>query len=222
MSGGRRNIDLAQLREAVAGPRNDTREWVKLATVIEVGIDAEGMFADVLLEPEGVEDTVRVGSIYAGNGFGFYAPLAVDDQVLVAFPDGDSNVGGWVISRAWSTADPPPVPLQAGDEDPSSNVVLWVAPDKHLTLKVTGSGNINLQADAGKVCVGDVVDASGTEPIAKGTTLKTWMAAVRSWLLVHTHIGVMAGPGVTGVFNPATGGQPPATPEVEAAKGRVR
>lgn len=50
--------------------------------------------ARVRIQPEGIESNwLPVGSDFIGNGFGMVAPLGVDDQVQVLWPEGGNNQG---------------------------------------------------------------------------------------------------------------------------------
>src|SRR5216683_3334457 len=105
---GRASIDLSKLSAAAARPGIDTRIWLTLAVVKELGYDsAEGIFADVQFQPSGEIETCFVGSAYSGGQFGMYCPLRVGDTVLVAVPSGDPNNGPIIISRQWDASDPP-------------------------------------------------------------------------------------------------------------------
>jgi hypothetical protein len=103
-----------------------------------------GIFVDVALAPFGDEETVRFSAPYAGGGFGFYAPLETDDEVLVVFPSGDPNEGGIVVSRLWSAADPPPTEAGSGEEA-SSNVALRTKTGRKLIIR---SNNENIEVVA--------------------------------------------------------------------------
>ena len=112
----RTSIDAGRLAAAMQRPGIDPREWVTRARVMELGYDAEnGLFADVQFLPGGEIETCLIGTGYAGNGFGAYAPLKIGDIVLVAIPQGDPGEGPVVFSRIWTAADKPPPELAQGD-----------------------------------------------------------------------------------------------------------
>ncbi len=157
----RTGIDPTRLAEAMTRPGMDSRSWVSLAVVTDFSVDATyGVYADIVLVPDGDEYTARVGPIYAGNGFGLYAPLKVDDEVLVVCPSGHPDDGWVIVARMWSAADKPPtVP-----DDQVEDVLLKVEADKTLRLVVAGTGNVVIQVDNGKVALGD--EAVLTDPLA--------------------------------------------------------
>ena len=156
-------LDVQRLGQALARPGMDTRNWVVLASVVRFFFDPDhGPFCDVLILPDGNEETVRVGALYAGPGFGFYVPLAPDDEVLVCFPSGDPNHGGVIVSRAWSASDPPPAPANNNQAD----LLLYVEKDKTLRIQTQGSGNIVVAPESGKVLLGA---ETGTQPVARKT-----------------------------------------------------
>lgn len=165
-----RRIDTGRLRNLVSGPGVDTRYLLTLAVVDKVVVDPqEGVFCDIALLPFEQPETARLGVPYAGNGFGFYFPVEVDDVVLVAVPDGDFGSGAVIISRMWSAADPPLAEAQGaadtdsgpGQYEGSPNVTLRAKAGAHtkiivssganVTIQVEGNGTINLNAASGDI-----------------------------------------------------------------------
>jgi hypothetical protein len=145
-------IDLGRLASAVSRPGIDPRVWVSYGVLTsEPVIDTDatdnsaGVFVEVLLMPSGMTETARVGAMYAGNGFGFYAPLHKDDEVLVCAPSGDPDEGLVVTQRLWSPADPPPAAIATYPTD----VTLVVEKDKALRLNVSGGGKVYIGANDG-------------------------------------------------------------------------
>jgi uncharacterized protein involved in type VI secretion and phage assembly len=165
----------------------DPRAWCSLAIVQSVVVDeAEGVFCDVLLMPSKRRETARLGAAYAGSGWGLYAPPMVDDEVLVSAPSGDPAQGLVITSRLWSPADVPPADAATHPED----VLLTVRPDKSLRIKVQGGGNVILAVDTGKVFLGS---ETGTEAVAKGESLKSYLDGIVDQLNGHTHTSAAAG-----------------------------
>jgi uncharacterized protein involved in type VI secretion and phage assembly len=165
----------------------DPRSWCSLAIVQSVVVDeAEGVFCDVLLMPSKRRETARLGAAYAGSGWGLYAPPMVDDEVLVSAPSGDPAQGLVITSRLWSPADVPPADAATHPED----VLLTVRPDKSLRIKVQGGGNVILAVDTGKVFLGS---ETGTEAVAKGKSLKSYLDGIVDQLNGHTHTSAAAG-----------------------------
>jgi Type VI secretion system/phage-baseplate injector OB domain len=158
-------LDFNMLSKAMTRPGIDPRSWCSLAIVQSVVIDeAAGVFCDVLLMPSKRRETARLGAAYAGSGFGFYAPVRVDDEVLVSAPGGDPAQGLVITQRLWSPADVPPAGLEATPED----VVLVVEADKSLRLTVQGGGDVVVTAADGKVKLGG---EAATKPVALGNTI---------------------------------------------------
>ena len=144
-------LDFNMLSKAMTRPGIDPRSWCSLAIVQSVVIDeAAGVFCDVLLMPSKRRETARLGAAYAGSGFGFYAPVKVDDEVLVSAPGGDPAQGLVITQRLWSPEDVPPAGLEATPDD----VVLVVEADKSLRLTVQGGGDVVVTAADGKVKLG--------------------------------------------------------------------
>jgi hypothetical protein len=152
-------MDMSRLAAALRSPGIDPRQWVALCAVVDFKLDLdEGAFADVVILSTGQQETVRVGAFYAGPGFGFYAPLEKDDEVLVAFPDGAFDHGGVVVARLWSPSDPPAQLAKDHDAD----VAIQIKKDANLRIQVFGDGNVVLGAENGKVLLGDEM---GTKPV---------------------------------------------------------
>jgi len=84
-------------------------------------IDAQGRVTLLFpwLAPDYVSDWVRVASPMAGKGRGLYLPLQVDDEVLVAFEQGDID-RPFVLGAVWNASASPP-DLQQGSASGSSD-----------------------------------------------------------------------------------------------------
>jgi len=149
------SLDVGRLSAAVSRPGIDPRVWVSLAIAMgEAKVqEKEGVFVDVTLIPTGEQYTARVTADYAGKGFGFYAPVHKDDELVVVLPSGDAAEGCVVVARTWSAADIPP---QAAVDD-AGEVMLVVEDGHNLRLKVTGSGKVLINSE-------DAIEA----------TCKTW------------------------------------------------
>lgn len=172
-------VDVTRLSNAVSRPGIDPRIWVSYAVLTtDVYVDNtpgdQGVFANVQLLPSGVQDTARVGAIYAGNGWGLYTPLHKDDEVLVVAPSGDPDEGLVIVQRLWSTSDPQPSEVVQGADD----VVLVVEPDKNLRITTKGTGNVYLTAEDGKVILGDADASRGVARLDDTTVNGTLSFAV--------------------------------------------
>lgn len=222
----RRSIDTGALAKALSRPGIDTRVWLSYAVVTDLGFDPnEGPFADIQYVPSGTTDTCLIGAPYAGNSFGAWFPLEVDDLVLVAVPSGDSNTGPVLIQRVWSAADPPMAEMgQSGEL--SKDVVLRMKPGQKLRIltsatgdgvsfTVAGDGNIVLDPQGSGLAVIGASSPSGTQPIGLGTAIKGHFDALKTWLDEHVHPTGSPNTGVPTVVSPSV-------PTVEASKGVVK
>lgn len=202
-------------------PGIDPRQWVSLAVVEEVHVStSRGYLVDVMLLPSELHHTARVAPAYAGNGFGLYLPLEVDDEVLVVAPDGDPDAGLVVVCRLWSTADP--VPATAAAVTTQTDLLLEAKSNATIRIRVAGTGNVVIDPQGtGKVKLGG---ETSLEPAVLGTTLQgflgTGVAAptaltLQSWLdTVHAYLLGLV------VFPPGTIG--PQAPTVTATKVEVK
>ena len=158
--------DVARIGEALARPGMDPRIWSSLAIVTAVNVDtAEGaVFVDVTLLPSLIPDCARVGAEYAGNGWGLYAPIYVDDEVLVVAPSGDPDEGLVVTRRMHSPSDQLPGVVGANPND----FILVVQPGSNLrviTSQSSGSGG-----DVNETIAGNQnTSVSGTATISTPT-----------------------------------------------------
>jgi phage protein D/phage baseplate assembly protein gpV len=97
--------------DSVGEPRS-VMQGLAVARVNQV--DAQGRVTLLFpwLAPDYVSDWVRVASPMAGKGHGLYLPLQVDDEVLVAFEQGDID-RPFVLGGVWNASAEPP-DLQQG------------------------------------------------------------------------------------------------------------
>jgi hypothetical protein len=137
-------MDIARLGQAISRPGIDPRTWVSMAIALDDSkVDpAFGVYVNVQLLPSGEKYTAIVGADYAGPGFGLYSPIKAGDDLVVMIPNGDPRVNVQVIRRLWSAAGIPPAEAVL---DPTE-VMLIVEPNSNLRLKVTGTGNIELDS----------------------------------------------------------------------------
>lgn len=102
-------IDLAALRDALAGPGMDTRQWVSFGVVEAMSADTPeqaveftpefGPLVCVVLQPSGYLARCRVSGMVAGNMEAEYHPFITGDEVIVVIPEGDERAGCTIIGR---------------------------------------------------------------------------------------------------------------------------
>ncbi len=147
--------DMSRLAAALSIPGIDPRIWVSYAYLdsepyIDSESGSEDIVADIVLMPSNQEETARISSIYAGDGFGLYCPLHALDEVLVVAPSGDPDAGLVIVQKLWSPATVPPPEFAEHPED----VTLVVEEGKSLRLNVLGAGNVVITAEEGKIKLG--------------------------------------------------------------------
>lgn len=159
---GLTGTDTRRAGAALAGPGLDTRTWVSLAVITKIVVDPErGPLADIVLMPSGLEETARIGAVYAGDGFGAWFPPEVEDTVLVEAPSGNPDEGLVISQRLWSKVDK--VPATAVDSP--GDVLLAIKAGRKLRITVEGEGDAIIAAKgSGKIYLGD---SSGTSPVAR-------------------------------------------------------
>ena len=170
----RSSVDLGRLAEAASRPGIDPRNWLTRCIITDVVYDPKhGLFADVKIQPDGDEETVLVGANYAGDDFGSYWPVKVDDIVLVAFPLGDPGEGGVIISRLFSGSEKPPKELSANDSgadgDPTTDPTLRI--EDGATLRIVGRNAANYKLELDGNATYEIVAISFFE---KGEDVHDW------------------------------------------------
>lgn len=197
--------DVKRIGQGLSYPGIDPRVNCIIAFVNEFNLTDEGPMVDVTLQ-DGTEDTVRVGSLYAGPGFGIYVPLEEHDEVLVAYPEGAYDNGGIIVARMWSKSDAPP----STATDNKSDLCMVVEKDKKFRVLMKGSGNLILQVEDGKVLLGN---ESGTKSVARKTD------SVDGGTVTATSLP--AGGAVTFSYIPSGGGTPIVGPSLKLTGGKI-
>jgi hypothetical protein len=196
-------LDTQRAGEAVGHAGIDPRVWCSEAIVTGVNVDDEGFYVDVLLVPDNLEETARVGTMYAGPSFGLYFPIEVDDSVLVIAPFGSPDHGLVAIPRFWSPAEPPPGDAVSHPND----VILHVKSGKTVRIVTGGSGNIVLDPrGSGSVRLGG--DATAVHPACRGDSLQASLNALISAYNEHKHNGVASGGSQSGTTTSTASSSP--------------
>lgn len=184
-------MDTQRLGASVARPGMDTRTWVSLAFAMNDSVVNDGsqpgtgfgMFVDVQLVPTGEQFTARIGAEYAGNGFGLYKPVHANDNLVVVIPSGDPAHGCVVVSRFNNSSDPPPQLATANPLD----FVLVIEPNQNLSIQVSGSGNVDIEADSGNITVnsnsGNVNVTTSSGMVNLGSAMPPDFVALASMVL---------------------------------------
>jgi hypothetical protein len=197
--------DVGRIAEALSRPGIDPRTWCSLAVVDAVGFDAEhGYFADVVLiggEAAGAKSPARVAAAYAGPGFGFFLPLEVDDEVVVAFPNGDPAAGLVVVGRMHDHGTPPPAEVA----DRQADLLLLAKDGATVRVATQGAGNIVVEPrGTGKVLLGSEAATRGAARLSDEVTIP--VAALTALLDSHYLVtGVPIGTSAKGTITSASG-----------------
>lgn len=160
----RSSVDLGRLAAAARRPGIDPRVWITRAVVTDVAFDKDhGLFADVQFQPDGDIETAVVGTDYAGDDFGEYWPIAVDDLVLVAMPMGDPGEGPTIIRKLFSGSERPPIQFSendAGGEEPTTDPTLRLKDG--VTMRIVGKNGANYRIELDGNATYEIVGTSGT------------------------------------------------------------
>ena len=165
----RSNIDLGRLSAAASRPGIDPRQWIVRAVVKDIAYDPNcGLFADVQYANDGEIETVLVAAAYAGNDFGQYWPIKVDDIVLVALPNGDPGAGGAIFARLWTGSEKPPKELSENDagvdgSDPTSDPTTRI--EDGTTLRVVGKQGANVKIELDGNATYEIAATGGSKVI---------------------------------------------------------
>lgn len=143
--------DTSRLAEVFSVPGIDPRRWICLAVVDDVFVDRDedngeaGIFADVILLPSEEPQTALVGAAFTFNGGGLYAPPQEGEMVLVAAIEGDPDFGFVIIAQVGMIPDVPPVEADAGDGEPSPDVILIARKDARVRI-ISDGGEVFIEA----------------------------------------------------------------------------
>lgn len=157
------------MRESVAGPGIDPRQWFSWGTVDDdqpnqraVVFDEQmGPLVSVTLHPSGIPVRCRVLSWCGGNGEAEYAPFVSGDEVAVGIPEGDERAGCVIFGRANNEIDR--FPTTVAGQDVTKNAVAFrrlrcpyvVESADSILLRAATAGNFVLLEKNGNVTVSD-------------------------------------------------------------------
>lgn len=188
--------DISRMGEALSRPGIDPRRWICFAVVTDVFVDRDaadgdsGIFADVEILPDGNEETAIVGAAYTFDGGGLYAPPQKGEMVVVAAIEGDPDLGLIIIAQVGMAPDLPPEEADAGDGEPSVDIILKARKNARVRIISDGAevfiearnSTVRVQAEtvtveASKVQLGKdnllvpngVVHGSGIDPFTGAT-----------------------------------------------------
>lgn len=175
------------------------RNYAEPRQGIVTAFDLTSMSAQVCLQPENIGSTgwLPVAVDWMGNGWGFISPLAVGDQVLIIFQEGDKD-SGIIVKRLWDANHTPPTTTAVAGE-------LWLVHQSGSVYKMTNDGNVTLIANATLALSGQTVNVTGenavnvTAPsVMAGAAGGTYYYLVNSTFMdlfnTHTHDSGAVGP----------------------------
>ena len=154
--------------------------------------------AKVNLLPDNIESGwLPILSPWVGNQWGFFAPPTVGnattpgDLVLVHFIDGNVDVG--VIGMRLYTNAEQPLPVNPGEA--------WMVQKSGSGFKFHNDGSVDVIGNTAINITSPTVKIG-----ASGQTLQAFvLAAFQTLFNNHTHAGVQAGSGVTGITSTPMG-----------------
>lgn len=121
---------------------------MKYGVIVDIGFDPDhSIFADVKFLPNGEQETVYVGSNYAGDGYGEWNPLAVNDVVEITYPEGTAEATPVITARIWQAARKPPSQFAGTNEEPTQDKVLVVKPGQKYRIYVSQGGEVDIATD---------------------------------------------------------------------------
>jgi phage baseplate assembly protein V len=156
---------------------------VTLGQVVDnLDITGEGRVQVSLPWMPEVEPWCRVAVLSAGSGVGTYFVPQVDDEVLVAFDQGDVR-DAFVLGSLWSATDKPPADLPSDAVDkrvirtPAGHEVLLDDQEKSIEITSATGQKVTLDSqqialDAGDGAAKIVLEAAGNVTIEAALDLK--------------------------------------------------
>lgn len=109
-------FDANRMGAALGFPGIDPRNWIVLAVVEAIRVDANGAKADVVLLHDERTETVAIGGA-VGSGHGLYVPVQVGQLVIVVLPLGSTDAGGVIVGAAWDRGQAPPATVLDNPDD---------------------------------------------------------------------------------------------------------
>lgn len=128
-----KKLDLESLREVFS----DRRSHIAIAKILRVSVATDRSFVRLLVTvfPEQIEYIAKMSWDIVGSDAGVFQLPSVEDMVLVAFADGDSNQC-YVIRKLTSKQDT--IPLRAAEGDMTlislAGTNLWVTSNEKIYL----------------------------------------------------------------------------------------
>lgn len=118
-------LDASTIRELLAGPGVDTRQWVSYGVVIDPGegrspiefdeTEYRQPLVEVNLLPSSIGVRCRVAMGVAGDGEGEWYPFIPGDEVIVVLPEGNEKSGAVIIGRLANSLDKFPTRVAGND-----------------------------------------------------------------------------------------------------------
>lgn len=151
----RRAPDVARIAEAIKCKGIDPRVWAFTGVVLaDATVEAGGIYADVRIDPIGVNLTCQVAQALTGVGAGVYIPLKQNDLVIVVVPHGEYSLGGVIIGRLVNAED-----TNAQDVvDAPTDYHVILEEGRKLNVRTLGENTIAVTFDNGAV---EVVCSNG-------------------------------------------------------------
>lgn len=180
----RKQFDFGRLREALAGPRADTRSWVELGRVDDDPdavqfIPGYGWVADVTFVSGDIAGSgpcpCRVLSAFGASGEATICPVALGAEVAVLVTSGDANVQPVIVGFLHNPTVPIPVSVNGTPLDESyaaANVTVATAAGFNAqlgpTVRVSATTKASLEAPAIALA-----DENAVQPFVRGTDLQS-------------------------------------------------
>jgi hypothetical protein len=193
------------MREALKGVI-DTRFWCSYGTVCVIDdagnvsvtdeeaviVAADGVYADVLLEPSGIPTTCRVQLGVGGNSCTIFCPIRAGDEVLVTLPNGDTGMPPLIVAVLNNKTAK--LPMEPNKQPVFKNDRLSIfAKDVPIEIRNAAGASARLETDGTVVVIPAPTkqvllgDSTGTQPVGLGAAIETYLGKIRAFLVAHTH-----------------------------------
>ncbi len=145
-------------------------ELLKPKRILDFGVitavDLQKYRARVQVTSGIVTGWLRILSGYTGDGYGFVAPPAVGDEVLVAFLDGDPLGQGIILGRLYGSDRPPEVKVKEIVLKHVSGTTVRLLESGKVEIETTDEVSIQVHGNVDLAVDGNLVaDVQGTADI---------------------------------------------------------
>ncbi len=181
-------VPWEKLRQALAGPSQDTRAWIAIARVDDdpdaIRLDEEmGWIADVTFQSGPLNQVGPVACRVGQSAEGALVPVNRNDEVLVSITDGDANSGPVISARLQNAENPIPATVNGFPINEALAAINYILASQVNGAQVEFGAALQVQALLVQLMASTFVFLGGTptvpptEPVIKGLQYNAALSA---------------------------------------------